>query len=918
MLWSRDREREAIDRLLDAVRAGRGGALLLHGEAGMGKSALLAYAQERAHDMRVLHASAAEAEADMAYATLHQLVRPVLPWVNRLPEPQAHALRAALGLELRDAPDRFLVSLATLTLLAEVAADRPVLCLFDDAHWADPASLEVVAFVARRLQADAVALLAARRSVEGPALLPAGAELRLNGLPPDAAGAFLDERWGAGLAAWVRDALVQAAAGNPLALIELPRTLTREQLLGRQPLPEPLPIAEGLERVLLERVRLTRPDLRTVALLCAAEGSGSLAAIERAAGSLGVDDPAASLAELCELIELKGSSVIFRHPLLRSAVYHGAGPTERRAAHIALTGAFAGQESEADRRAWHLGQAAVGPDEDVADELERSAGRVLRRSGHAAAAVALERAADLSLDDRDRVRRLVAAADAAWRGGDSSRCGALLDRAERLGAAEPALGLEARYLRGLVELRSGVPSDALAILLEGAGRAAEIDADLTLRLLSAAGEAAFQAGDQDAPRVIRRLMESLAVTGEPANLIGRLYLLVDPMTRGDAPASPHGDLARLEELDDPDLLSRAGGMVFGLGEYELARRLRARSVARARVLGAAGTLAWALRSLALDEMSRNRYLWAEACAAEGHRLSLETGQPNLACQHKAVLAEVAGLRGREQEARRLTADVLAEATGRGLHGTVSMVRRALGELALACGKPDDAIVHLEALWDAPSGQRGVAFAAIPDLVEAAARMDRPELALEHVPAYLSWAETSGSREAGALAARSRALLTGGEDADRLYLEALRRHPATERPLDMARTALLYGEHLRRERRRVDARAQLRAALETFERLGCVHWAERARSELRATGETARRRDPSSLDQLTQQELQVVRVVSQGATNREAAAHLFISPRTVDHHLRSVFRKLGIRSRAELVRTVMDGGLAGAGSDRVPR
>jgi ATP/maltotriose-dependent transcriptional regulator MalT len=336
-------------------------------------------------------------------------------------------------------------------------------------------------------------------------------------------------------------------------------------------------------------------------------------------------------------------------------------------------------------------------------------------------------------------------------------------------------------------------------------------------------------------------------------------------------------------------------------------------VARARALGAAGTLAWALRALALDELFRGRYVWAEACAAEGHRLALETGQPNLACQHAAVLAEVAGLRGRDEEARRLTEEVLAESAGRGLHGTMAMVRRAQGELALAGGDPEAAIAQLEALWDAPSGQRGVAFAAIPDLVEAAVRAGRPELVAERVPVYVSWAETSGSREAGALAARSRALLCTGEDADRLYQEALRLHPATERPLDRARTALLYGEHLRRERRRVDARAQLGVALEIFARFGAVRWEERARRELRATGERAHRRDPGGLDRLTPQELQVVRVVSHGVTNREAAAQLFISPRTVDHHLRSVFGKLGIRSRAELVRTALDGGLEAAGT-----
>jgi DNA-binding NarL/FixJ family response regulator len=315
--------------------------------------------------------------------------------------------------------------------------------------------------------------------------------------------------------------------------------------------------------------------------------------------------------------------------------------------------------------------------------------------------------------------------------------------------------------------------------------------------------------------------------------------------------------------------------------------------------------------LGTDELSRNRYVWAEAYATEGHRLALETGQPNLACQHQAILVEVAAVRGDEQESARLAEEVLTEATGRGLHGTVALVRHALGQLALARGDGEAAVEHLDALWSGPTGQRGIALATIPDLIEAAVRTGRPELSTEHLAAFVSWAETSGSDETRALAARSRALLATGEEADELYRSALRLHAATERPLETARTALVYGEHLRRERRRVDARDQLRAALAAFDSLGASRWAARARGELRATGETARKRDPSTLDRLTQQELQVVQLVSQGATNREVAAQLFISPRTVDHHLRSVFRKLDIRSRAELVRMAIAGGLGQA-------
>jgi DNA-binding CsgD family transcriptional regulator len=906
MLWARDSEKAAIDRVLVAARAGHGGGLDLRGEPGAGKSALLAHAAELAGAMSVLTAAGAEAETALAYAMLHQLLRPVLGRLHGLPEPQARALAVALGHQAGAAPDRFMVSLAVLSLLSEVAGERPLLCLVDDTQWADVPSLDVVRFVARRIQSDPIALIAAGRAREDTALDGTGIEvLTVGGLDPASAASLLDERWGQRLAPTVRDALVRATAGNPLALVELPASLTAGQLAAREPLPDPVPLAGDLERVFLDRAGRLPPAQRTLLLLSAADGSASLATISRAAAELGVQ--AATVEMAGDLVRVEGSTVVFRHPLVRSAVYHGATPAARRAAHLALTVALEGRDDEADRRAWHRAQAAPGPDEDVAVELERAAERTLRRSGHAAAALALERAAELSPAAEHRSRRLVAAAGAAWHGGDAARCRALVERAERLAPADPVVRLEARYLRGVIETRSGVPADGLAILLAAAREVVPVAPHLALRVLGAAGEAAFQADDQAAAREIGRLTASLPESSDPGEaVLARLQLAVNPLTWGEEPSRMHQDLARVEELDDPELLSRAGGMAFGLGEYAIARRLRTKAVAQARTLGAASTLAWALRSLAGDEMARSRFVWAEAAAAEGRRLALETGQTNLACQHQVFLLEVAALRGQEGEARRLASEVLAEAAGRGLHGTTALARRALGELALAMGRAEEAVEHLEALWRGRTGQRGVAFAAIPDLVEAAVRAGRPDLGRDRLPPYLAWADAAGSSEARALAARAQALLATGTEAERLFQGALREHAATDRLLDQARTQLLYGEHLRRERRRVDARETLRPALEAFERLGAVSWAERARGELRATGETARRRDPSTLDQLTQQELQVVRAVSQGATNREAAAQLFISPRTVDHHLRSVFRKLGIRSRAELVRLALAG------------
>ncbi|MBO0683053.1 MAG: AAA family ATPase, partial [Candidatus Dormibacteraeota bacterium] len=360
MLRARDAELQAIDRLLMSAGSGRGGGLLLSGEPGVGKTALLAHARGRAEGMLVLRAGPVEPESRLTYAALHELLRPLAGRVGSLPSPQALALGVALGQVAGEGtPDPFLVSLATLTLLTEAAAERPVLCLVDDAQWADPASLAVLAFVARRLESDPIALLVATRTGETPALEAAGVEeLGVGGLPPETAAALLEERWGARLAPQVRDALVRASGGNPLALTELAASLDPDQLSGRQALPDPLPLAGELERVYMERVRLRRPHLRSLALLCAAEGSGSVAAVVRAAGELGIEDPLRGLSDLSDLVRTEGSSFAFGHPLARSAVYQGADPSERRAAHLALAAALGDGEAESDRRAWHRAQAA--------------------------------------------------------------------------------------------------------------------------------------------------------------------------------------------------------------------------------------------------------------------------------------------------------------------------------------------------------------------------------------------------------------------------------------------------------------------------------------------------------------------------------------------------------------------------------
>jgi DNA-binding CsgD family transcriptional regulator len=611
--------------------------------------------------------------------------------------------------------------------------------------------------------------------------------------------------------------------------------------------------------------------------------------------------------QLTDLVRFEGSTVVFRHPLVRSAVYHGAGAAARMAAHRALAESL--DDDEVTRRAWHRAQAADGPDEEVAGELECAAQLTLHRAGHTAAAMALERAAELSATDDDRARRLAAAAAAAWRGGDTSGALALLDRAERLDPQQAAVGLELRYLRGSIELRVGIPADGARILAEVAGDAAAVDRHRAMPLLVAAADAAFLAGQWEMLEELGQVAERLLPAREGADgvVLGMLAAAAQPNGNGGAAAAPPGhgalDLRHAERLDDPVLIGLAGQLAWKVGGDDAARALHARAVARARTLGAVGTLAWALENLSLAELKRDRFALAEAYAREGLTMALEAGHRNGATRHKSLLAHLSALRGREQETRQLAEEVLAEATTRRLIREAGEARLALGLLALGAGRAAEALERLEALWEPGPlpGYPPIALYATPDLVEAAVRAGEPERCRDQLDGFLAALEPDHRAVESALAARCRALLASGDQAAHHLEEALRLHALAEQPFDHARTQLLYGELLRRQRRRTQARPHLRGAVEAFQRLGTPAWAERARRELRAAGETARAGDAGTSEQLTPQELQIANGVIEGATNREIAAQLFVSPRTVSHHLRSIFKKLGISSRSELIR-----------------
>ena len=914
VLYGRAAELAAIDRLVVAARAGGGGALVIRGEPGIGKSALLAYAGQRAVGLRVLHVVGVEGESRLAYAALQQLLHPLLGRAGQLPGPQARALRVAVGLEAGPPPDRFLVGMATLTLLSEAAEDRPLLCLVDDGHWGDAPSLAVLGFVARRLETEPVALLVTMRDghpcPEGAAGV---ATLHLEGLDAEAAAALLRERWPRGLARAVRRRLLEACRGNPLALLELPAALTPGQRAGTDTLEDPLPIAGALEEAFLDRARRHDPGAQTLLLLAAAEGGGRLATVREAARRLGLDPGGLDSGRLDGLVRVDGSTVAFRHPLARSAVYHGASPADRKAAHRALAETLG--DDQAARRAWHRAQATDGPDEAVAAELEGAATETLRRAGHGAAAADLELAAELSPDDGGRARRLAAAAAAAWRGGDSAGARALLDRAERLDPSGPGVLLDVRLLRGSIELRDGIPGDGAAILAEAAARAVATDRRRAVPLLVAAAEAAFVTGQWETLAVLGSLAAWLRPTGDADDaVVLRLLAAAAPPDGDPAAANPpdggRADLAAAERLEDPVLLGLAGQLAWKLGGDEPARALHVKAVERARMLGALGTLAWALESLSLAELKRDHYALAELHAREGLRMALEAGHHNGACRHQSLLAHLSALRGREQETRRLAGEVLAAATARRLVREAGEAQLALGLLALGGGRPAEALEHLEALW-APGplpGYRPIALYAVPDLVEAAVRAGQPDRCRDRLDAWLAVSDPPRDPAVAALTARCRALVATGPGAAGQFEEALGLHAAAQQPFGHARTQLLYGEWLRRQRRRTQARPHLRDALEAFGRLGTPAWADRALRELRAAGETAGDHDPGDLERLTPQELQIARGVVEGATNREIAAQLFVSPRTVSHHLRSVFSKLAISSRGELIHIGLAGDL----------
>ncbi|HET7048895.1 MAG TPA: AAA family ATPase [Solirubrobacteraceae bacterium] len=910
MLYGRQAECRVVERLLRGARESKSGALVVRGEPGVGKTALVSYAAARARDMRVLRCVGTEAESELAFSALHQLLRPVVNLLDRVPEPQATALAGALGLTPGSREDRFLIAVGALSLLAEAAEEQPLLCLVDDAQWLDHSSADALAFVSRRIEAEGIVLLFAARDGEARRFEAAGiAELELRGLDETAAAALLADCVEAEIAPHVNARLLGATAGNPLALIELAALLSEQQLAGREPIADPLPQGAGIESAFLQQARRLPADAQSIVLLAAAEGTGRVSTTMRAAALLDLGADSLDAAEASGLVVVKGSTLEFRHPLVRSAVYQGATFAQRQAIHRALADVL-DRDCDADRRAWHRAAATLDVDDSVADELERAAARARARSGFAAAARALERAADLASADAARASHLTSAAGDAWLAGRPDWALALADRADAV-CPDARRGAELAHLRGTIELRCGVPAEALRILARGADDIAPVDPATAIEMLIEAAQAASYTGDAAQIVEMGNRASALIVDDQPGTKftidvivgIGKLFT-------GD----PAGGLPMIAEavrlaqrFDDPRRLVHAGACAHYMGDDESELRLYTRAVERTREIGAVGTLPYVLEYLARAEAIAGRYARATAHASEGLRLATETGQLNSVCTLKAVLALIAATQGHEDDCRDCAARALEASMSRGLGFQSALARWALARLELSYGRSGQALEHLETIAAAVpgAGHPFIRLMATADLVEAAVRCRQSATAQHALADFERFAIATGLSWALARVARCRALLASGAVAERHYVDALRRHDPSTHPFDKARTELLFGEHLRRAGRRKEARGQLRSALESFESLGASSWAGRARLELRASGEASRKRRPGTADQLTPQELQIVQLVAEGATNKEVASRLFLSPRTVDYHLRKVFVKLGISSRGQLIRLAVD-------------
>ncbi len=905
VLIGRESQCARLDELLDRARLGRSGALVIRGEAGIGKTALLEYAARRAEDMTVVRALGVESEVELEFSALLDVCRPLFDRLGELPEQQAEALRGAFGLGPALALDRFAIGAATLGLLAAAAEERPLLVLVDDAHWLDPASADALLFATRRLHADRAVLLFAVRDGDDRSFEGDGIEATtLIGLERREASRLLESY--VDVSSSVADRLYKATGGNPLALVELPRLLSAGQLSGTEPLQEPLPAGTSVERAFARRAEALPDDARRALLVAAVSTSSASEMIVLALEMLGLGAASLEPSEDAGLVRIVDGRLEFRHPLVRSAVFHGAAPSERRAAHRALADACG--DAGPEECAWHLAEAALGPDEGVAAALEEAAQGALRRSGYAAAATALERAARLTNDHVVRVRRLAAAADAAWRAGRTEAAALLVDET-LAGAEDPALRAEALRLRGAVEYFMGRGDTAADAFLEAVTLLEGSDAAGAVAAAADAVNALIRIRKPERALEIAQTARSLAPEdGGEVDLEATVALAFALCFNARyAEAEPH--LRRADELfrastavPGPLQAGRVSTALGWLGRHGEAHTYLAATVDRARAAGAVGSLPHLLSGSAWQALHVGRWNEAEADASEAFELAEQLGQPVTAAQALGVITWVHALRGNEAGLREFGDETRRRAQVLGFRLYELLVSLCQALLGLGVGRVEEAIGYLEE-FARHANERGLYVAGVSpelELAEAFIRAGRSTDA-EAVLASFEQSQLASVPFVAALAERCRGLLADADGMDAHFLNALVLHELSQSPFALARTQLSYGERLRRAGRRVDAREQLRAALELFEQLGAASWAERARSELRASGETLRRRDSVEAEQLTPQELQIALQVAEGKTNKEVGAALFLSHKTIEFHLGRIYRKFDFHSRAELIR-----------------
>jgi DNA-binding CsgD family transcriptional regulator len=909
-LLGRRKECKALDDLLASARAGRSAAIVVHGEAGIGKTALLEYARRSASGCRIARAAGVESEMELAFAGLHQLCAPFLNHIDHLPGPQRDALGTAFGLTAGPPPDRFLVGLAVLSLLADMAEERPLVCLVDDAQWLDQVSAQTLAFVARRLFAEQVALVFAMRGPIADHALKGQPQLELGGLNDHDAGVLLDSAAPGPLDDRIRDRILAETRGNPLALLELPRGLTPSELAGGFGHPDTPPLSSQIEQSFLRRVQSLPMETQRLLLTAAAEPVGDVALLRRAAERLGIAVGAAvAPAEAAGLITL-GALVRFRHPLVRSAAYRAATTTDRQDVHRALAEATDAQ-SDTDRRAWHLASATTGHDESVAAGLEQSADRAQARGGVAATAAFLERAAQLTPDPARRGARLVAAARAKHQAGAFGDALKLLEAADlnpldELGRAQSAL------LSGQIAFASRSASAGLPILLKAAKQLEMLDAGLARETYRDAVYAALTAGRIPGNHgIVEVAAAALTMTTTPEPTRDDLLLegLARVITEGYPAGVPLLQQAlaafRTDEVStDNDLgwLPLACRMAHNTWDFDGWSVLSARLVNLARESGALSVLPSALLLRLSNRVFAGELGEADSLVAEAATIGEVTGSTFFAHYGALVLEP---WKGRETETRQAIDVITHDMSLRGEGKVQTATGWAAAVLHNGLGRYQEAFDAAKRGSEYPE-ELGLSIGSMVELVEAAVRLGKPADAAEAVQRITDMAQASGTDWALGTAASVRAQVSDGRAADGLYREAIDRLERTDVRTEAARSRLRYGEWLRRENRRVDARKQLGLAHEMLSEIGAEAFADRARRECEATGATVRQRTVQMRMTLTPQEAQIARLAGEGLSNSEIGAQLFISPRTVEWHLRKVFSKLGITSRREIRTSLAEG------------